>query len=223
VIKQVLLTAPMLAAAMSLSSLANADVISQTLGGVDFTDGQMVGTGTFNMTNASQPAPFNAYIGSDLNTGPNFSANWAFNYGSIAGTITQATLQIGLLDGDSGAPGNQVQSYTIGGVDLTSLLNTAMEANPGATGHENYYTITLPVSAFSVLAGGSPTVSLALQGPGLGVLGTTPFNGAGLDFSTITIDTAAAVPGPIAGAGVPGLLFAGAGLLGWWRRRQKIA
>jgi hypothetical protein len=66
-------------------------------------------------------------------------------------------------------------------------------------------------------------VSLALQGPGLGVLGTTPFNGAGLDFSTITIDTAAAVPGPIAGAGVPGLLFAGAGLLGWWRRRQKIA
>jgi hypothetical protein len=100
VIKQVLLTAPMLAAAMSLSSLANADVISQTLGGVDFTDGQMVGTGTFNMTNASQPAPFNAFIGSDLNPGPNFSANWAFNYGSIAGTITQATLQIGLLDGD---------------------------------------------------------------------------------------------------------------------------
>jgi hypothetical protein len=207
---------------LAASPLAlRASVLTFTLGSAtpSFTDGQIVNAPTFNAAVAGNAFPFNGEIGSDTGTttASNFQASWSYNYGAIAGTISNATLTLAIWDNDAQASGNQVASFTVGGIDLTATLNTAFESHGGANDEYDIYTVTLPSSTFSALAGGTPGLSLNLQGPGLGILGATTTNGAGLDFSTLTITTGTVTVTPEPGT----WMLLAAGIAGIAIRRMR--
>ena len=154
-----------------------------------FSPGTKITPAQYNSAASGQPAPFNAPCGSDASS--NCSASWTFNYPVPSGPVGSASLSLGIYDIDSAAPGDQIASFTLDGSDdLTGLLNTASEALDGTGSPNSYYdvlTITIPGADLAALGSGSATFALQLTGPGLGALGDTPDNGAGLVFSSLDI------------------------------------
>ena len=75
--------------------------------------------------------------------------------------------------------------------------------------------------AFVMMQGGLAQAEAALIAGLVG--GLTYFNIHTVDNPGGEIRGELTVPGPIVGAGLPGLMLAGGGLLAWWRRRRKGA
>jgi hypothetical protein len=104
----------------------------------------------------------------------------------------------GNWDLSPGGPGTGIQFL------LTFLDNTTQsvpaEVPNTFTGQFFGFTSSVPFTSVAETAGTQ-------------VGGSETYNLSNLVFSS--------VPGPIAGAGLPGLILAASGLLGWWRRRQR--
>ena len=133
-----------------------------------------------------------------------------------------ATGNFSIADGLLGSPFNVTVTFT----NPVSYVGFAW----GTSDPFNELDITTRISDGSILLGSFFGVTPQLTyyfniqaGPGEAITQLVLSSTSQCCFETDNYSAIpSSVPAPIAGAGMPGLILASGGLLGWWRRRKKI-
>ena len=165
-----------------------------------------------------------AILAFQLSSAQAITFDWSYSGAGISGSGTLEAVDVG-----GGAFLVGAISGTANGLTITGLTTYAFSDEKLFSSSPQ---VDLAGLAFTVVGGhvfdiysmSSTTGSYSCGAVGYCLMGPGTPGSSGIGDLTVPITfsaSIASVPGPIAGAGLPGLVFASGGLLAWWRRRRS--